>query len=243
MTETGHLSTLKLNARALGQLSPGDLGGADAHLEGCERCRALAAELAADDDRFRREVFPRTLPRIEARAARGRWGRGARWGWIWAPAVALAALPVALLVLRTSAPRPDLEPKGGPVFQLFARRGVQVFAVEPGSRLQPGDQLRFVVDPGELDHVLVASRDGAGKLSVYYPFGAVASGAVTPTTRSELPGSVTLDGTLGDERLWAVFSRRPLSSEEVLQALSSPDSRGVPGADSVLELSFRKALP
>jgi hypothetical protein len=237
---TGHLSTLRLNARTLGQLPPADASGVDAHLAACDRCRTLSAELAADDARFRREIFPRTLPHVEARAGRR---RGFGWGWRWLPAAALvvlAALPVALFVGRGA--RPDLQAKGGPVLQLFARRGVQVFAVEPGSVLRPGDQLRFVVEPGELDHVLIASRDGAGSFSVYYPFGATESGAVTPSTRSELPGSVTLDGTLGEEHLWAVFSHQPLRASAVLEELASAD-HAVPGADAVLEFTFQKASP
>ncbi len=232
----GHLSTLKLNTLALGQLPEGDRLVLDAHLAACERCRALRAELAADDEHFRREVYPRTLPRLTARRA-----PRFRLAFLLAPALALT-LVLALRVLPAAPPRPDLGVKGGPTLQLFAKRGAQVFAVEPGTTLRPGDQVRFAVDPGDSDHVLIASRDGTGKFSIYYPFDAEESGAVTPDTRSELPGSLTLDDTLGDEQLWAVFSHRVLSARAVVEGLSSPD-HGVAGADAVLPLAFRKAAP
>lgn len=243
-----HLSSLRLNARALGGLTPQDRAAQDAHLLSCERCQEVAAELQAESDRFTRDVFPRTLQAVEARASGSRWK-----SWWWLPAAglaALAALPVALGVWRLpQQPREDLATKGGSLFQVFAKRGVEVFAVREGTTLQPGDQLRFVVEPGDSDHVLIASVDGAGKASIYYPYDAVESGAVTPQTRSELPGSLTLDGTLGEERLLALFSRRPLQAAEVLRALQAvkPESLagGVPSvpADSQRALEFKKASP
>jgi hypothetical protein len=112
--------------------------------------------------------------------------------------------------------------------------------------LLPGDALRFVVQPGGLPYLLIVSRDGAGHLTVYYPFGGSRSAELKSEGRNELPGSVELDATPGEERLFALFSRRPLEAARVTSRLA--DSTTEPsaaelGADALLRLKFVKGTP
>jgi hypothetical protein len=128
------------------------------------------------------------------------------------------AILLAVVSLRPD-PNSDLGIKGGASFQVYALRGEAVFPVRADTRLAPGDRIRFVVDPGNARYLLVASVDGAGKVSVYYPPSGDRSGYVVPG-RSELEGSIELDQVLGPERLLAYFSDDPLPSTEVVESLA-----------------------
>ena len=108
--------------------------------------------------------------------------------------------------------------------------------------LKPEDRIRFVVNPAGGKYLLVVSRDGAGAISVYYPFGEQKSALVASNTKSELPGSVELDGTLGNERLFAIFSNEPVNASTVESALKAGDAIQLPGT-RVVEKVFTKAAP
>ena len=248
MTEP-HLASFTLSSLALGSLAPEAKASAEAHLASCERCRGIAAEMQADRDRFSQSVFPRTLPTVQARAS-ARWWSPSSWKntpltWLVPAGVVAAAAAVALILQPSTPAFPDLSTKGGPTLQVFAKRGIQVFAVQNGTTLAPGDQLRFAVEPGDFGHLLIVSLDGAGHGSVYYPFGGHESGTVTPQSRSELPGSVTLDATQGDEVLFALFSKNALSAKEVLEKLEREKPKEHLEFDVGAELSvtFHKAAP
>jgi hypothetical protein len=113
-------------------------------------------------------------------------------------------------------------------FQVFARRADAVFAVHDGTELAAGDQIRFVVGSGGPEYLLVASVDGSGKPTVYYPYGGDHSGAVT-NEPSELPGSIVLDAAPGPERVFALITKEPLDAAQVTRALAALGARG-PGA-------------
>src|SRR5262249_40617445 len=70
-----------------------------------------------------------------------------------------------------------------------------------------------------LPYLLVCSVDGAGKASVYFPFGGSESGTIELRNRVELPGSVILDDAPGPERVFALFSAKPLVAADALAAL------------------------
>jgi hypothetical protein len=239
-----HLSTLTLDRRALGDLSGVEAEEMDLHLAGCELCRGHLAAQRESFQKFEQYVLPAVLPSLQTR-------RLFPWRFAWAVPV-VASLALAVLVLPRSAPRQhvasqdEVAVKGGPNFQTFVRRGTQVFAAADGVLLLPGDALRFVVQPGGLPYLLIVSRDGAGHLTVYYPFGGSRSAELKSEGRNELPGSVELDATPGEERLFALFSRRPLEAARVTSRLA--DSTTEPsaaelGADALLRLKFVKGTP
>jgi hypothetical protein len=213
-----HLSSLTLDALELGCLDQGSVEGAREHLGSCARCSGDLSVLRESRARFEADVFARTLPAVEARRARR------RWVWLFAPALAAAALGVTLVAQR----EPDVTAKGArPSCEVFARRGERVFVVKDGSALTPGDEIRFVVRPAGYRHVLVASVDAAAVTTVYAPYGEKKSLKLpSRTDRAELPGSVRLDATPGPERLYCLFSQQPIEAEPVLASLRQIGSGG-----------------
>jgi hypothetical protein len=126
-------------------------------------------------------------------------------------------------------------------FSAVAARGEAQRKVEPGDHLRQGDRLRFVVDPGTARYLLVLSIDGAGNHSVYFPAGGARSEAI-PDRAGELPGSTELDAVTGPERVWAVFSSRPLDAAPLFDRLQSGETAGE-GIDAVRELNYLKEAP
>jgi hypothetical protein len=107
---------------------------------------------------------------------------------------------------------------------VFALRDDRVFAIQDGARLRPGDRIRFAVQGGGAAFVLVASIDGRRQVSVYQPSTALGPDAgAGPQT---LPDSIQLDDALGPERIFAVFSDRPVPEAEVTGALAALGAAG-----------------
>lgn len=219
---TGHVSSLALDALALGALPEPEAAAVRAHLDACAACRA--GRDAADELRahFTRAVLPRTQP--------ARHRPRARW-WLAVPALAAAAA-IALVVVhgRTSGPRAstggDLAIKGDAAWQVVARRGDRTFAVHDGTKLAAGDRVRFVVVPNGARYLIVGSVDGGGAVSIYFPWDGDQSGALSGP-RVELPDSVVLDAAPGPERLFAIFSDQPIAIADVRARLAALGARGV----------------
>jgi hypothetical protein len=143
-------------------------------------------------------------------------------------ALSLAFALVLLVVWRGHLlePGPDVVTKGdGPTLQVVARQRGHVFALKSGAHLSPGDEIRFVVEPGQGSYLLVTSVDGAGQVSVYFPFGGTRSDKVQDT-RMELPGSVILDRARGPERVFAFFSKEPIALDQLKPTLEHLAQQG-----------------
>jgi hypothetical protein len=111
--------------------------------------------------------------------------------------------------------------KGGATLEVVANRAdTGQFPVRAGTVLKPKDRIRFVVNTAGSKYVMIASKDGAGTFSVYYPYGAEQSGEVTPG-HVELPKSIELDEVTGPERIVAVFSESPVEATAVKAALEA----------------------
>jgi hypothetical protein len=135
--------------------------------------------------------------------------------------------------MNAGARRPGGEPvrATGPALEVYVRRtdADRVERVAEGGCLDPGDRLRFLLRPVRgrpADHLLLVSLDGAGALTVYYPYGETESGRLAEGARVELPGSIELDGTPGPERLFAIVSRAPVKLAEVRPRLEALFARG-----------------
>ncbi len=205
-----------------------------AHLAACERCRARLAARDEDRARFLREVYPASLPAVEAAGARRPRGP---WTWLPWPAALAAAAALALLVLGAAlwwrppageggspgaAPDGYLGVKGGASLQVYARRGDRVFEVRPGERLRAGDLLRFVPRLPGPGHVMIVAVDAQGGVSLLHPARGPRAAVVRPPLGAPvLPGSVELDGSLGPERLWLLFSTREFELAEVEAAVAA----------------------
>jgi len=204
---TSHVSPLTLDALALGALDRDREAEIHAHLAGCAECRGARDAAAALREHFTARVLPRGLP------AR----RPPRWRWLVAPALS-AALAVALLVVlwpRALPPAPnDLGIKGTASWQVFANRSGHTFAVHDGTELAAGDRIRFIVVPGGARYLLVASVDGRGAVTIYYPYEGSQSAPIDGE-RFELTGSIVLDAAPGPERIYALLSDEPITADAV----------------------------
>ena len=226
-----HLTTFQLDAVAL---APGQHAEAEAHLVGCERCRGRSADMAEGRAIFLREVHPRTLAAVEQRA--NRFPAGALLHPAPRAGSGCRRFPHRQAVAERRPRR-----QGGPTFQVYAKRGAAVFPVASGARLQPGDQLRFAVAPGDFHQIIVGSVDGASQASIYYPFDGAHSAATAGPHRQEASHAASpLDGTLGEERLVALFSNDEIPAAEVLRSLRE---HTVPSGAVERTLIFEKAAP
>jgi hypothetical protein len=163
--------------------------------------------------------------------------------------VLVPAAAALLLWLRLPAPDDGILEKGGPTLRLYALHQGTVAPVRARDRLKAGDEIRFVVDTSKRSYLLVASVDGAGQATVYFPFGGTSSAPIA-AGHNELPGSIVLDAAPGPERVFAVLTLEPLSSELVLRALEQLGRRGpdairaartLPVGGTQLSVVFEKA--
>jgi hypothetical protein len=190
------LSDLVLERFLLGEIPTAEVGPIEQHLGGCAACRDRSTELAAAPAQVPDMIWwRRTLRQRRAR------------GPLSAVLAGVAAIAAAIVIVPRlkGPPANDTRVKGaGFVFEVVARRpNGQVQPVSGGMALRPGDAIRFVVTAPEPGHVAVLGLDAAGHVSIYAP-AADAPLAVAAGTH-ELPGSIVLDETAGDERLVAVF--------------------------------------
>jgi hypothetical protein len=236
-----HLSSFDLEALRLGALAPERAAAVREHLAACRRCSGQEEELRGHREVFEREVLPRTVDALRARASDGggRWRAVLRAWWPDRPrwlglGLPLAAAAVMVLAAVRRAPAPSAEPPATALkgtasevsFLAVARQGTRVFRLPSTAPLRGGDQVRFVVDPGPHRFLLVASVDGAGRANVYHPYGGRQSAPVTPYQRLEIPGSIVLDGAPGPERLYALYSDRPLAAQDVVRQLQEIGAAG-----------------
>lgn len=220
------------------------------HLDACARCQQRIASHARVQDEFRQTVYPGSVGRVTAALA-SKWtgfGRGFlsfAWNGRFAGAVAFGGLLVLLmLAFWPSAPRESerstyIGIKGTLGLQVFCRRGEQVFRVNQGDRLVPGDMLRFVPALPGPGFLLVVSVNERGGLNVYYPLGGNAALSAEPGEHP-LPKSVVLDEVGGDERIFALFSDKPFGLDQVSQSVSE-GWRRTPDLESLAMLPMNVA--
>jgi hypothetical protein len=237
--EERHLTSLDLDRLELGAAGGEERARIGGHVLGCPACAKRREEHAALASHFRAAVLPRTGEALAARRPLARAGLR-----VFALAAAVSGVAgVAMLargVLSAKPPatagiaaEPSIGIKGAAMLHVFARRGGPapqlpgtVVRVTDGTRLAAGDAVRFVLDPAGLPYVLIASVDGAGQVSIYYPYQGETSAPVDGRATVSVPDSIVLDRAPGPERLFALFSREPISSQVVRQALAGAAAAG-----------------
>jgi hypothetical protein len=226
-----HLTPVDRDALALDLVPAAQREVLLAHLRACARCASLEHQHRIDREHFVSTVYARSLPALPGRVRRRRRSSSA-WGAV-AGLGALAAAGLLLAPRTEQAAAPPIPAAGAPgikgpgVLKVFARRGERVFTVAEGSHLAPGDAIRFFVNGGGHDYVIVGSVDGEGKATIYHPYAGRQSVRVAPAEQVQFPGSIILDSARGPERLFAVFSREPLPTERVRSALLKVAAGGV----------------
>jgi hypothetical protein len=247
----GHLPFETLDRMLLSALSPAEKQGAESHIESCERCRAAFQTLRADCDHFDRDIFPRTLGKVRQRLEQPANRFDLSWlnlKQLWpAAGLAAAAAAVLLVVPRTlSHPEDDYDigVKGGPAIQVYGLHAGAVRNLATGSRVAVGDRLRFVVDSSGYEYLLIASVDGAGNVSAFFPSSGSSSASI-PRGRSEAPGSVELDAARGPEVLMGYFSHQPLELEKIAPQLKANADHPprIEGASLPVVIRLEKDVP
>lgn len=247
--DPAHPSPFALSAWVLEALSAEEAARVRGHLAQCERCRGELEAMQAAHARFRRDVLPRTLPGIREHLS---WRRF--WPGALLPTLALTAAALMMITVHHSPSPHEPRAKGGVAMQVFLHEPGGARPARDAERATAGDELRFVVEPDGLPYLLVASVDGTGAASVYFPFDGAQSAPLASAPRQELPGSVVLDEAPGPERIFALFSRHPLDGAAVrrlllavgaggAEAIRATRSLPVAGADAQVSLLLEKVLP
>lgn len=237
-----HLSPLDLDALLVEALSPQARAELEGHLAGCPTCQEQRRAREERSTAFARSVFPRGLERLHRPRPLAR-----RWLLTAAPAAALA---VAVLVWwqgrgpeRAVDGAPGIGVKGPAALRLVVRRAGAVFEIANGASLRPEDAVRFVLAPAGREFLLIASIDGAGRANVYFPYRGEASARVDPALPVEAPsGSIVLDAAPGPERVFALWSSVPLSSERIRGLLEVVGQAGPEAIRQTLTLDVPDTL-
>jgi hypothetical protein len=195
---TACLSDLRIDELLADELAAETAAAATTHLGDCARCRDRERELFEDRARFRAAMPPL---------------RRRRRGIYVGVCAAMAAAAVIALVVRGGG-GDETRTKGGAHLGLIIVRGSTMHPGGPGELVRFGDTLSYVVTTAEPAYVAVASRDGAGRVSIYVP-----AEHVAPGRDVQLSLATRLDATLGTEHLAAVFCTAPIANAVVIGAL------------------------
>ncbi len=214
------LSNLVLDRLLIEELKDDGRAAAMSHVSGCSRCSERLRELRSERDRFAAEARPLALPRSLRAPRRQPSGRALFAGG----AVALGAAVAILLFVRRG--RDELDPhaidatqvKGGLRLGLYIKRADSVIEGRSGDVVHPGDAIRFAYTSTSAGYLMILGRDGAGRVSVYFPEGNRAA----PMRAAEdevLPGSIVLDDVPGREEIIALACDEPVVASAAVAAL------------------------
>jgi hypothetical protein len=253
-----HLSRVELDLLYLGDLNERRAKVANEHTESCASCREEYDLLERAGRHFITVVHPRGaakllslkhhLPPLELQAGLSRRRYPPRTGIsllvrIWAAiAGGLVLTGVALLALHHSgrmvSPLTDIRQKGGPSFRIFGTRAGRVFPVVSGAHLAPGDRIQFIADPTGFAYLTIASIDALERATVYFPRQGELDGRIEPRQVFQSTFSIALDQTLGPERIFAMFSARPIDLNCVSRALREIGRHGSVGIRASARLAI-----
>jgi hypothetical protein len=221
------LSNLALDRLLVEELEDHGRAAAMSHVSGCRRCSARLRELGAERDRFAAEARPLALPPGLAAPRRPLSGRALFAGG----AVALGAAVVILLFVGRGGDAIDEQSidatrvKGRVRLGLYIKRGDVVIEGRSGDVVHPGDALRFAYTSTSARYLIILGRDGAGRVSVYFP----EHDRAAPIPAGEdalLPGSMVLDDVRGREEIVALDCDEPVAAAAAVEGLRA--ARGSP---------------
>ena len=214
----GCLSELSAERYLAGEVDGAALKTVETHLGACAHCGAMVTAM--------RGVSWRADPAVLVPAA----------GLV----LVLAAAP---LVVRQMIDAGAVREKGGIGLRVFVKTADGSRPAMQGERLRAGDAIKFAVSPGGQRYVMVVNVEETGKVTRYYPRDEQ-SAPTDPHREAVLPTSITLDDYHGVERVYAVFSDKPLAFGDVAAAVrkaAGPSGRFDPRAVDALPLPFPQA--
>lgn len=220
------------------------------HVDSCPRCAARLLTIDADRESFRSQIPAFVLP--ARRPQPGLKHKFRRW---LAPGLPLLVAAAVLLLWIRSGHHDEVSPpantngpvqgtrlKGGPSIGYYIKSGTQVQLGEDHSHLVPNDAVRFTYSSSDDHYLVIASRDGANAISIYYAEGE--HGAfVEKGSNTLLSESVILDNVLGKERVYGFFCEHSVSVAAVRAALTTNKVRPLIEGCSVSTLQWEKVAP
>ena len=126
----------------------------------------------------------------------------------------------AVASVRAPAAERRVLSKGGLAMRIYCKRQDAIFPVEDGAALFAGDRLRFAYTAPMAGYLMIFGVDDDGQIFPYYSEQSLASIPVAAAARAILPGSVELDGHHGLERIYALWSEKPIPGEPVRKAVA-----------------------
>jgi hypothetical protein len=206
-----------------GELSGLEKERTEAHLQGCERCAAVQAEIAAEREALRRDVpFPQLVAAVaEKLARRPQRSLLSRWAPL-AAAAGVALVAGTALILR---PTDDgtVRSKGGAAAQLFVQDQSGVHELAAGGAVAPGARLMLSLQPGGHKRAAAILIE-PGEASVVYD---------GPAVNGPLPQAFDWTGK-GVATLLVVLSDSQVDAKSIRSAGDAPR-----GAD-VLTVTLRR---
>ncbi len=208
------ISDLAFDRLWAGELSSERKSEVEIHVANCSTCAARCSELQAQSAHFADEVWVeglvqkaigRKVPLLNKVEVRRRLP--------WAATALAAAAAVVILVLPHGS---SVRSKGAAIkLELVVRAAkdgkVEVFV--PGQILHPSDAIRFRLSTKKSGFLGIASIDIARE-NIYE------SARSWPANQEQLlESSITLDETLGAERIYAVVCKNPFLDDELRAAL------------------------
>jgi hypothetical protein len=200
------------------------------HLAACSACRARLDALAQERARYLQRHPVDTFTRaVVERSAQARPNpQRSRWLSPLVASAGIAATVALLWGLRAPSPSafspsssepaasvPAIRFKGSVGFEVHVKRAARSVRVQDGDVLTAGDQLAFIHVLPRARHLLLLGIDDAGAVTRYFPTDAAPSVSLVEAGRQQLAVGVELDARKGEERLFALFSDRPLVEAEI----------------------------
>jgi hypothetical protein len=177
----------------------------EAHVAGCERCRAYLASL---------DALAETGPALPSLASSKSGAARRRWAGPVIGALALAAGFALALALRDR-PLPNdgyVGIKGTPAVQLLLHRDRDTHVWDGHSPLHPGDALALRVACEGLRRVVVATPGSSGWVRL--------SSTGCSVHDDPLPFTLQVDDEPGDERLVVVLSQDELDDDTLQKVIA-----------------------
>jgi hypothetical protein len=158
--------------------------------------------------------------------------RRRRLGWLGA-ATSVAAVALVVVRLGAGQPTPDaptrtvasadegIRVKGSPRLLAFRHTGDQVEQLAPDAVCKAGDLLQLKLNPGGARYGVIASTDGAGAVTLHFPFEEDAPPPATalPPDTTTLPHAYALDDAPRFERFFFITANDPIDVQRILIAL------------------------
>jgi len=224
---TGCPREFELIQACAGEGDPAANERALAHAEGCAACQAiLSLQRALAEELLRAHPFEQ-LERQPPKPARP------AWGWRLAAAGALlllVALGAVWLWPGEGAEKGGIRTKGTIDLGFYVLRGDRAVPGTSGATLHKDDRIQFTYSSGPHPYLFLISIDDRGRVSNFNYRENPQSLRIPPGEQRLLEGSIILDEATGPERIYAIFSDRPLSFGEVqaeaARAWNEAHSRG-----------------